>query len=188
MLAGLLNAPFNRLSQAPRAGMPTFEEILCSHVDPDQLEQAKLEARGWLWNDPERNQSTAGVRELCVQHFKLLSQLLTHQFGFTKKQLHSPLQHFLRQSLRAFADHRTEAWMLLQMQIHVRITETNSIDFVRLPYKMQQLCKIFPARKKGLPVEDISSLQPAALHLHQHKVLSRREAGCLPSLHLQSHW
>jgi len=133
--------------------MPSMEEIFCSFTNGPVLQLASSSERGWLFCDPELTNNTDGIRQLCVEHHGLLGQLLTHYFGFAKKQLEQGLNFLNKQhGLKLFQNLKRESWCLMQCQSHIRVTETNSIDFSRCQPKMAELCRIYRSKRQGQPV------------------------------------
>ena len=101
--------------------MSSIETILKSETSAEALTSA-LDGQEWLFADPDLSKDSAGIRTACIKYWKVLAQLLSMFFGWSKKQLYPGLQALNaahKGKLFAADGLRTEAWMLMQCQNHI---------------------------------------------------------------------
>jgi hypothetical protein len=93
--------------------------------------------------------------------------------GFSKTQLHAPLQALNKEhqgKLFSADKYRNEAWVIKHLEIFIRNTEYHSIDFTKLPLPIKNLCRLYRQAKNGggltlalpAPVPELQQARPAS--------------------------
>lgn len=145
--------------------MPSFEHILLSSIAPEAIDAAKSRqqkeqgCKKWLFCDPELTDSSEGMRKLCVKHHVLISKLIGEQYGWNKKQIEPALQMLNDQHGGVlFKDVKRESWALKQMDIHIRHTDVNSIDFTRVPAVLAPVCALHRQKRRGTTAMSLAAV------------------------------
>lgn len=130
--------------------MPTFLEVLCSHLSAAHLQEAK--DQGFLFLQKGSEVDSSKIRALCIKFQAVVLNLIVHHQGFSKGQLWAPLKQL--NSLhndRLFPpdEYRVPAACLKAMEIHVKNTDYSSLDYTRLCPDMVKLCKTWRQVTKG---------------------------------------